>query len=46
MLNKNFKSSFIATFLLITILNVFNASAQSNTDDAGSVHGYFQIDAQ
>ena len=46
MLNKNFKSSFIATFLLITILNVFNASAQSNADDAGSVHGYFQIDAQ
>jgi hypothetical protein len=46
MLNKNIKSSFIATFLLITILNVFNASAQSNTDDAGSVHGYFQIDAQ
>lgn len=45
MLNNYFKSSVASTFLLIAILNAFNVKAQSN-DDAGSVHGYFQIDAQ
>lgn len=46
MLKKFFKSSFTATFLLIVLLNAFNTHAQSIADEANSVHGYFQIDAQ
>lgn len=46
MQNKYFKSSVTATFLLIFILNAFNTKAQSIADEANSVHGYFQIDAQ
>ena len=45
MLNKYFKSSVAATFLLGAFVSTFESKAQSN-DDAGSVHGYFQIDAQ
>ena len=45
MLNKYFKSSVAATFLLVAFVSTFESKAQSN-DDAGSVHGYFQIDAQ
>ncbi|MDP3556978.1 MAG: DUF6029 family protein [Bacteroidota bacterium] len=46
MLKYSFKSSISATFLLICLLNAFNAKAQSTHNDAGSVTGYFQIDAQ
>ena len=43
MLNKYFKSSVIATFLL----GLFSFALNSQTNsDAGSVHGYYQIDAQ
>lgn len=46
MLKKYFKSSVTATFLLLSVLNAFNAKAQSVSDESNSVHGYFQIDAQ
>lgn len=43
MLKKHNKSSFRATFLMVSILGGFYAKAQT---DMGSVHGNFQIDAQ
>ncbi len=46
MIKKLFKSSLIATFLILHLLNPFKILAQNSSIDAGSVHGNFQIDAQ
>lgn len=43
MLKKHNKSSFIATFLMMSLLCIDRTHAQS---DMGSIHGNFQIDAQ
>lgn len=46
MLKKHNRSSLKATFLFITTIFSLSVNAQNNDFDAGSVHGYFQIDAQ
>jgi len=46
MLKKHNKSSLCATFLMLLCFVSQVVEAQTSSDDAGSVHGYFQIDAQ
>ncbi|MCC6372018.1 MAG: hypothetical protein IT236_13525 [Bacteroidia bacterium] len=45
MLNKYFKGSIRATFLLLVLCNSKQVTAQ-NISDEGSIHGNYQIDAQ
>jgi hypothetical protein len=46
MLNKYFKSSVTATFLLFLVLRSSFLNAQSVGNELSSIHGNFQIDAQ
>ncbi|MDX2173593.1 MAG: DUF6029 family protein [Bacteroidota bacterium] len=39
-------SSLTATFLILLLLNPFKSNGQNSTNDYGSIHGNFQIDAQ
>lgn len=46
MLKKTNKSSLAATFLLLFLIISAQFRSQTISNEAGSVHGYFQIDAQ
>jgi len=46
MMNRVFKSGFIAAFLLCLTLKPFNVLSQKVGDEINSIHGYFQVDAQ
>ncbi|HOZ86340.1 MAG TPA: DUF6029 family protein [Bacteroidia bacterium] len=46
MLKKHNKSSLAATFLMLTLFYTAGLRGQTFSNESGSVHGYFQIDAQ
>jgi hypothetical protein len=46
MLKKHNKSSLTATFLMLTLFFTASLKGQTFSNESGSVHGYFQIDAQ